>query len=77
MFAWLQSAAAFPQGNFAPSLPRAAFSHSASVGSRPPAHAQYAFASALAIQVAGRLPLLQSHSQAGGLHAPAAIHAPN
>src|SRR5512137_1463223 len=36
-----------PHGYFSPSLPpRAAYSHSASVGRRPPAHLQYATASA-------------------------------
>ena len=34
-----------PHGNRRPSSPRAAFSHSASVGNRLPAHAQYAAAS--------------------------------
>ena len=43
----------FPHGYFLPSVPRAAFSRSASVGSRPPAHSQYAFASSHVTKTAG------------------------
>ena len=38
------SGGSFPHGYFLPSVPRAAFSHSASVGKRLPSHAQYATA---------------------------------
>src|SRR5262245_50058620 len=47
--------AALPQGWMRPSLPRAAYSHSASVGSRPPLQAQYAAACPQSTQLIGWL----------------------
>ena len=44
-----------PQGYLLPRGPRAARSHSASVGSRPPAHAQYIDASCQVTRVTGKL----------------------
>src|SRR5579862_232259 len=39
------SGSSFPHGNLLPSGPRAAFSHSISVGNLTPAHSQYSIAS--------------------------------
>src|SRR5438093_5928650 len=44
-FARAEVGSSLPQGYLRPSVPRAAFSHSASVGKRLPAHVQYARAS--------------------------------
>ncbi len=43
----------FPHGYFLPSTPRAPFSHSISLGSRRPAHLQYACASSQLTQTTG------------------------
>src|SRR5215831_5488431 len=68
--------ASLPHGKMRPSVPRAASSHSASVGSRLFAQAQYVMASARCTHPAGRLPpLAQSQSQVGAGHLPAVTHA--
>src|SRR5215831_3191045 len=75
MFTLSHVASSLPQGNFRPSVPRAASSHSASVGKRFLAQVQYATASARCTHPAGRSPLEQSQSHEGGWHAPAVTHA--
>ena len=60
--------------------PRAAYSHSASLGNRPPAHAQNATACSQSTQFKGWLsfpltPQLQSETMPGALHALACTHA--
>src|SRR5262245_64756066 len=71
-----QVASSLPHGNFRPSVPRAASSHSASVGKRFFAQEQYVTASARCTHEAGKLePFVQSQSHVGDGQTPAVRHA--
>src|SRR5437870_3740156 len=70
-----QSTASLPHGYLRPSVPRAAFSHSASVGKRFPTKEQNAFACAHTTQPAGSSGVEQSHEHVGSAHALASTQA--